>query len=146
MSRHMFTPTSVATFGEGGILRLHFRKTGRHIAAFTLEQMCHLFYLKRVSDSEIKFKHNEQTAEQFVWLKATESCVCVCVCVWTSRWHSPGCFQKFILLVFTWVKTNIQIRAGCHRHCGLFSSDKLYVRTGVCVCFFSCVNVVWTLN
>ena len=34
-------------FGKGGIL--HFRETGRHIAAFTLEQMCRLFYLKRAS-------------------------------------------------------------------------------------------------
>ena len=51
MSRHMFTPTSEAAFGKGGILRLGFRETGRHIAALTLEQMCRLFYLKRGSDS-----------------------------------------------------------------------------------------------
>ena len=48
--RHMFTPTSVAAFGKGGILHLHFRKTGRHIVALTLEQMCNLFYLKRATD------------------------------------------------------------------------------------------------
>ena len=42
----MFTPNSEAVFGKGGILRLGFRKTGRHIAVFTLEQMCRLFYLK----------------------------------------------------------------------------------------------------
>ena len=34
-------------FGKGGILRLGFRETGRHIAALTLEQMCCLFTLKR---------------------------------------------------------------------------------------------------
>ena len=45
----MFTPTSEAAFGKGGILRLCFRKTGWHIAALTLEQMCRLFYLKRAS-------------------------------------------------------------------------------------------------
>ena len=50
-SRHMFTPTSEAAFGKGGILRLHFRKTGRQIDALTLEQMCRLFYLKRACDS-----------------------------------------------------------------------------------------------
>ena len=43
----MFTPTA---FGKGGILRLCFRKTGRHIAVLTLEQMCRLFYLKRAFD------------------------------------------------------------------------------------------------
>ena len=48
-SRHMFTPTSEAAFGKGGILRLRFRKTGRHTAALTLEQMCSLFYLKRAT-------------------------------------------------------------------------------------------------
>ena len=36
-------------FGKGGILRLHFRKTGRDIAVFTLQQMCRLFYLKRAT-------------------------------------------------------------------------------------------------
>ena len=46
-SRHVFTPTSEAAFRKGGTLRLGFRKTGRHIAALTLEQMCRLFYLKR---------------------------------------------------------------------------------------------------
>ena len=51
-AHHMFTPTSVAAFGKGGILRLGFRKTGQHIAALTLEQMCHLFYVKR--DTQIK--------------------------------------------------------------------------------------------
>ena len=45
-SRHMFTPTPKAAFGKGGILRLRFRKTRQQIAAFTLEQMCRLFYLK----------------------------------------------------------------------------------------------------
>ena len=39
----------MAAFGEGGLLCLHFRKTGRHIATFTLELMCHLFYLKRAT-------------------------------------------------------------------------------------------------
>ena len=33
-------------FGKEGILHLPFRETRRHIAAFTLLQMCHLFYLK----------------------------------------------------------------------------------------------------
>ena len=42
-----FTPTSETAFGKGGILGLGFRKTGQQIAAFTLEQMCRLFYLKR---------------------------------------------------------------------------------------------------
>ena len=51
MSRHMFTPTSEATFGNGGILRLRFRKTGRHIVALNLVQMCRLFYLKRANVS-----------------------------------------------------------------------------------------------
>ena len=37
----MFTPTSEAAFGKGGILRLCFRKTGWHIAV--------LFYLKRAT-------------------------------------------------------------------------------------------------
>ena len=46
-SRHVFTSTSVAAFGKGGILHLRFRKTGRDIAALTLEQICCLFYLKR---------------------------------------------------------------------------------------------------
>ena len=50
MSRHMFTPTSEVAFGKGGILRLGFRKTGWHIAALTLEQMCRLFYLKRATE------------------------------------------------------------------------------------------------
>ena len=45
----MFTPTPEAAFGKGGILRFRFRKTGRHITALTLEQMCLLFYLKRAS-------------------------------------------------------------------------------------------------
>lgn len=49
-SRHMFMPTAVAAFGKGGISHLPFRKTGRHIAAFTLEWMCRLFYLKMASD------------------------------------------------------------------------------------------------
>ena len=49
MSCHMFTPTLVAVFGKGGILHLPFRKTRVHIAALTLEQMCCLFHLKRVS-------------------------------------------------------------------------------------------------
>ena len=39
-------------FGKGGILHLGFRKTGRHIAAFTLEQMCHLFCLKRALETD----------------------------------------------------------------------------------------------
>ena len=47
----MFTPTSEAAFGEGGILLLRFRKTRRHIAVLTLEQMCCLFYLKRAAVS-----------------------------------------------------------------------------------------------
>ena len=37
-------------FGKGEILRLGFRKTGWHIAALTLEQMCRLFYLKRATE------------------------------------------------------------------------------------------------
>ena len=45
----MFTPTSEAAFGKVGILCLRFRKTGRQIAALTLEQMCSLFYLKRAT-------------------------------------------------------------------------------------------------
>ena len=45
----MFMPTSEAAFGKGGILRLRFRKTGRHTAVLTLEQMCHLFNLKRAT-------------------------------------------------------------------------------------------------
>ena len=45
----MFTPTSETAFGKGGILHLRFRKTGRHIAFLTLEQMCRLFYLKRAT-------------------------------------------------------------------------------------------------
>ena len=45
----MLTPPSEAAFGKGGILRLGFRKTGWHIAALTMEQMCHLFYLKRAN-------------------------------------------------------------------------------------------------
>ena len=49
-SGHIFAPTSEAAFGKRGILRLRFRKTGWHIAALTLEQMCCLFYLKRVPD------------------------------------------------------------------------------------------------
>ena len=50
-SHHMFTATSEAAFGKGEILRLRFRKTGRHIAILTLEQMCRLFYLKRAIQS-----------------------------------------------------------------------------------------------
>ena len=46
---YMFTPTPVVAFGEGGKLRLRFRKTRRHIAALTLDQMCRLFYQKRPS-------------------------------------------------------------------------------------------------
>ena len=42
-------PTSEAAFGKGGIS--HLRKTGRHIAFLTLEQMCRLFYLKRAIDN-----------------------------------------------------------------------------------------------
>ena len=44
-TRHMFTPA----FGKEGILHPRLRKTGRHIAAFTLLQVCHLFYLKGAS-------------------------------------------------------------------------------------------------
>ena len=50
-SCHMFTPTSEAAFRKGGILHIHFRRTSRHIAALTLEQLCHLFYLKRATDT-----------------------------------------------------------------------------------------------
>ena len=46
----MFAPTPVAAkwqlLGKDGILRLPFRQTRRHIAAFTLLQVFHLFYLK----------------------------------------------------------------------------------------------------
>ena len=52
MSCHMFTPTSEVAFGKRGILRLGFRKTGQHIAALTLEQMCCLFNLKRANGFE----------------------------------------------------------------------------------------------
>ena len=45
-------------FGKGGILRLGFRKTGRHIAALTLEQMCCLFYLKRAYDHKSQIQAN----------------------------------------------------------------------------------------
>ena len=38
--------SQIAAFGKRGILHLRFRKTVRHIAAFTLHQMCCLFYLK----------------------------------------------------------------------------------------------------
>ena len=55
-SGHVFTPTSEAAFGKGGTLRLGFRKTGRHIAALTLEQMCRLFYLKRANEGAL-FDH-----------------------------------------------------------------------------------------
>ena len=51
LGRHMFTPMSEAAFLKGEILGLGFRKTGRHVAALTLEQMCHLFYLKRARDT-----------------------------------------------------------------------------------------------
>ena len=50
LKRNMLTPTSEAAFGKGGILHLGFRRTGRHFAALTLEQMCRLFYLKRSHD------------------------------------------------------------------------------------------------
>ena len=43
----MFMLTSEVAFGKGGILRLGFRKTGRHITALILEQIRRLFYLKR---------------------------------------------------------------------------------------------------
>ena len=56
----MFMPTSEAAFGKGGILRLRFRKTGRHIAALTLEQMCRLFYLKRARDKLHRFNLSER--------------------------------------------------------------------------------------
>ena len=46
----MFMPTLEAAFGKGGVLRLCFRKTGWHIAALTLEQMCLLFFLKRACE------------------------------------------------------------------------------------------------
>ena len=55
----MFSPTSEAAFGKGGILRLHFRKTGRHMAVLTLEQMCRLFCLKSAAD-----RSNEQTKSE----------------------------------------------------------------------------------
>ena len=51
----MFTPTSAVAFRKGGILHLGYRKTGRHIAALTLAQMCRLFYLKRVAVMFILF-------------------------------------------------------------------------------------------
>ena len=60
MSRHMFTPTSEAAFGKGGILHLGFRKTGWHIAVLTLEQMCRLFYIKRATDSTTDTQINIQ--------------------------------------------------------------------------------------
>ena len=47
----------VTVFGKGGILCLHFRKTGWHIASFTLEQMYRLFYLYRASIN-LKHYHN----------------------------------------------------------------------------------------
>ena len=40
----------VAAFGKGGVLHLLFRITGRRIAAFTLLQMCRLFYLKGATE------------------------------------------------------------------------------------------------
>ena len=49
VTSHVYTYLSagqVAAFGKGGVLHLCFRKTGQHIAASTLQQMCHLFYLK----------------------------------------------------------------------------------------------------
>ena len=55
MACHMFTSTPVAAkwrlFGKEGILHLPLGKTRRHIAAFTLLQMSHLFYLKGACDS-----------------------------------------------------------------------------------------------
>ena len=49
----------VEAFGKGGMLHLPFRETGQHIAVFTLQQMCHLFYLKGASilalDCVLKF-------------------------------------------------------------------------------------------
>ena len=53
----MFMLIPVTVFGKGGILCLHFRKTGWHIASFTLEQMYRLFYLYRASIN-LKHYHN----------------------------------------------------------------------------------------
>ena len=53
----MFMLIPVTVFGKGGILCLHFRKTGWHIASFTLEQMYCLFYLYRASIN-LKHYHN----------------------------------------------------------------------------------------
>ena len=64
-SLHMLTPCPVAAFGKGGILRFPFRKTRRHIAALTLEQMCRLFYLKRAT---VVFQHRISSKScQHLW-------------------------------------------------------------------------------
>ena len=89
----------VAAFGKGGILHLPFRKTRWHIAAFALQQMCHLLYLKGATEGD--------SEPVCYWRTLWITCVWLCwpwlvwskgVSVWEKDQHIAAATETCMLL------------------------------------------------